>query len=170
MENNPLTSDPVLLLGFTLAHAAWSIAEAEAEELLCPLAFLERHGNLELVRFESNTQEDAISKGRDYINLYKENAVASSFAREGLFPEQNKKVDALLVECWAKNDTDHYGIIQKFIPNEGKGKFRLLGEPIILIDGVIQTEETASVLKGKLERGIQAHSKVAQLWSQWKDE
>jgi len=42
-----------LLLGFTLAHATWSIAEAEAKELLCLLAFIEKDGNLELLRFES---------------------------------------------------------------------------------------------------------------------
>src|SRR5688572_17877772 len=169
MENNSLASDPILLLGFTPAHAAWSIAEAEAEELLCPLAFIERDENLELIRFESETQEDAISNGKDYINLHREGAVVSSLAREGLFPEQNKKVDVLLVESWAKNETEHYGVIQKFIPNEGKGKFRLIGEPIILINGIIQEEDAANKLKEKLEQGIQAHSKVAQLWSQWKD-
>lgn len=168
MENSSITSDPILLLGFTLAHAAWSIAEAEAEELLCPLAFIEQDGNLELIRFESETQEDAILKGKDYINLHKENAIVSSFAREGLFPEQNKNVDVLLVECWAKNDTKHYGVIQKFLPNEGKGKFQLVDEPIMLIDAVIQTGETASKLEMKLEQGIQSHSKVAQLWNQWK--
>ena len=168
MENNSLTSDPILLLGFTLAHSAWSVAEAEAEELLCPLAFIERDGNLEVIRFESDTQEGAISKGKEYINLHKENAVVSSFAREGLFPEQNKKVDVLLVECWARNDTKHYGVIQKFLPNEGKGKFRLVDEPILLIDGVIQTEGTASKLKENLELGIKSHSNVAQLWNQWK--
>lgn len=168
MENTSLTSDPILLLGFTLAHAAWNVAEAEREERLCPLAFIEKAGKLELLRFESETQEDAISKGKDYINLHKENAVVSSFAREGLFPEQNKKIDVILVECWAKNDTKHYGVIQKFLPNEGKGKFRLVDEPIMLIDGVIQTEGTASELKENLELGIQSHSKVAQLWNQWK--
>ena len=168
MENNSLTSDPILLLGFTLAHAAWNVAEAAAEELLCPFAFIERDGNLELIRFESETQGDAISKGKNYINLHKENAVVSSFAREGLFPEQNKKVDVLLVECWANNDTKHYGVIQKFLPNEGKGKFLLVDEPIMLIDGVIRTEGTASKLMENLELGIKSHSKVAQLWNQWK--
>ena len=166
--DNHLSSDPILLLGFTLAHAVWSIAEAEAEELLCPLAFIERDGNLELLRFESETQEDAISKGKDYINLHKENAVVSGFAREGLFPEQDKKADVLLVECWAKNETEQYGVIQKFMPNEGKGKFQLLGEPIILIHGVIQTEKIANKLKEKLEQGIQSYSKVAPLWNKWK--
>jgi hypothetical protein len=74
----------------------------------------------------------------------------------------------LLVECWAKNDTKHYGVIQKFLPNEGKGKFQLVNEPITLIDGVIQTEGTASKLQENLELGIKSHSKVAQLWNQWK--
>jgi hypothetical protein len=150
MESNSLTSDPILLLGFTLAHAVWSIAEAKANELLCPLAFIERGGNLELLRFESETQEDAISNGKDYINLHKENADVSSFAREGTFPEQNKKVDVILVECWAKNETQHYSIIQKFIPNDGEGKFRLLSEPIILIDGIMQPEERVIELKKKI--------------------
>ena len=168
MEDNFLISDSILLLGFTLAHAAWSIAEAEVKELLCPLAFIERDGNLELLRFESEVQEDAISMGKDYIDLHKENAIVISFAREELLTEQYKKVDVLLVECWAKHETEHYGVIQKFMPNEGKGKFRLLGDPIILIDGLTQTEGTVTKLKERLEQGIQSHSEVAQLWSQWK--
>ena len=169
MESNPLTLDPILLLGFTLAHATWSIAEAEEGELLCPLAFIEQDGNLELLRFESETQEDAISRGKDYINLHKENAVVSSFAREGLFVEQNQNIDVILVESWSNKETESYGSIQKFVPNEGKGKFRLLDEPIILINGVIQTEEIANQLRKKLGQGIQSHSKVALLWNTWKD-
>ena len=168
MDNTTLASDPILLLGFTLAHAAWSIAEAEGQELLCPLAFIERDGNLDLLRFESETQEDAIAKGKDYINIYKENAIVSSFAREGLLTEQNREFDVLLVECWAKHQIERYEVIQKFTPNKGKAKFRLLGEPIILIDGLIQIEETANKLKEKLEQGIQSHSEVAHLWGQWK--
>ena|GEM_PF-1927585 len=168
MKNNSLISDPILLLGFTLAHAAWSIAEAEAEELLCPLAFIERDGNLELLRFENDTQEGALIKGKNYVDRYKKNANVSSFAREGLLPEKNKKIDVLLVESWSNRETESFGIIQKFIPNEGKGKFWLLDEPIILINGVIQKEERANKLKGKLEQGIQSHSQVAPLWNKWK--
>ena len=168
MKSDPLTSNPILLLGFTLGHAVWSISDAEEDELLCPLAFIEKDGILELLRFESETQEEAISRGKDYINLHKENASVSSFAREGLFPQQNN-VDVILVESWSNEDSESYGAIQKFVPNEGKGKFQLLDEPIILINGVIQTEEIAKKLKEKLEHGIQAHSKVAPLWNTWKD-
>lgn len=168
MDNTALASDPILLLGFTLAHAAWSIAEAEAEELLCPLALIGQNEKLELIRFESETQEDAISKGTEYINLHKDNISVSSFAREGLFTEQNNETDVIVVECWAKNELEHYSIIQKFIPNEGKGKFRLLDEPIILINGVIQVEGRATELKEKIEQGVLSHSAVAPLWNQWK--
>jgi hypothetical protein len=169
MENSSLTSDPILLLGFTLAHAAWSIAEAEVEELLCLLAFIEHNGNLEMLRFESETQENAISKGKDHISIHKDDALVSSFAREGLFSDQSEKIDVFLVESWSNTETDSYGIIQKFVPNQGKGKFQLIGEPIMLINGVIQTEEIANKFKEKLEQGIQSHFKVAPLWNTWKN-
>ena len=137
--------------------------------MLCPLAFVEQKGKLELIRFEGETQEEAISKGKEYINLNKDIVDVSSFAREGLFTEQHKKIDVILAECWAKNELEHCSVIQKFLRNEGDGKFILLDDPIILINGIIQAGQKENELKEKIEKGIQSHSKVALLWNQWKD-
>ncbi len=169
MEKNSPTADPILLLGFTLAHAVWSICDAKLEEFLCPLAFIENDGKLELVRFESETQEDAIAEGKDHINLRKKVAVVSSFAREGLITDKDDKVDVILVESWSNRDNQTYGVIHKFVPNRGKGHFKLLDEPMFLINGEIQTEEVTIELMNKLEQGVQSHSKVAPLWRKWKD-
>ena len=169
MDNVVLTLDPTLLLGFTLAHAAWSIAEAERGELLCPLAFIGQKGKLELLRFESETQEDAILKGKEYINLNKDTVDISSFAREGLLSEQHKKTDVIIAECWVKNELEHYSVVQKFLPNEGAGKFKLLEDPIIFVNGNVQSGDKENDLKEKIGKGIQSHSKVAPLWNQWKD-
>ena len=49
----------LLLAGFVWAHAAWSISDAP--DLLVPLAMVERNGQREIMRFEADTQEEAIA-------------------------------------------------------------------------------------------------------------
>lgn len=41
--------------GFVLAHAVWNVSDTDADELLCPLAVVERNGQRELIRFEAET-------------------------------------------------------------------------------------------------------------------
>jgi len=52
----------LLLAGSVLAHAAWSISDAP--DLLVPLAIVERNGQREVMRFEADTQPEAIAHGK----------------------------------------------------------------------------------------------------------
>jgi len=55
--------EPALLLaGFVLAHAAWSISDLPEGDLLVPLAVVEANGQRRLLRFEAETQDAAIAK------------------------------------------------------------------------------------------------------------
>jgi hypothetical protein len=53
--------------GFTLAHAAWNLSGIEKGELLCPLAMLEKEHGRELLRFEADTQEEAIFGAKEHL-------------------------------------------------------------------------------------------------------
>ena len=46
----------MLLAGFVLAHAAWSVSDLPKGELLVPLAVVEKNGQRQLLRFEAQTQ------------------------------------------------------------------------------------------------------------------
>ena len=52
-----VTPDSVVLLaGFVLAHAAWSVSDLPKGQLLVPLAVVETGGQRQLLRFEAQTQ------------------------------------------------------------------------------------------------------------------
>jgi hypothetical protein len=60
-----VTSDSlVLLAGFAIAHAAWSVSDLPQGELLVPLAFVEKNGQRQLLRFEAKTQDQAIAEAK----------------------------------------------------------------------------------------------------------
>ena len=54
----------ILLAGFVLAHAAWSVSDLPKGELLVPLAIVEKNGQRQLLRFEAPTQAQAIAEGK----------------------------------------------------------------------------------------------------------
>ena len=74
----------ILLAGFVLAHAAWSVSDLPKGELLVPLAVVEKNGQRQLLRFEAQTQDQAIADGKGTIARRQSEFDARAFGREGL--------------------------------------------------------------------------------------
>ena len=103
-----------------------------------------------------------------------------AFAREGLVPveafagyppeinsKENPKVDVLTIEFWAKGMTNPAVILQRYEPFSNHGKFILIGEPILVIDGVMRpSDETKDSLK-LLNEGISQHKTASGMWNGW---
>ena len=70
------------LAGLALAHAAWSVSDLERGQALAPLAFVRRGTDLQLLRFEAETQELAIQGGRAALAQQQSTLDAWAFARE----------------------------------------------------------------------------------------
>src|SRR2546425_10308417 len=83
----------LLLAGFVLAHAAWSVSDLPNGELLAPLAMVERGGHREITRFEAASQAAAIAEGRAAMAKLGTSVDAWAFAREGLIRENGGPVD-----------------------------------------------------------------------------
>ena len=156
----------LLLAGFVFAHATWNISDLQQGELLVPLAIVEKSGQRQLLRFEAATQERAIAEGKVGLKKRENDVDAWAFAREGQLQESGKYVDVLTVESKAKGMTETVIFVQRFQPLY-KGRFLLLGEPIISIGGKVVPDEEAKVLLAQLRAGIQSHGKAAELWNQW---
>jgi hypothetical protein len=158
----------VLLAGFVLAHAAWSVSDLPKGDLLVPLAIVEKGGKRQLIRYEAETQEQAIAEGKaEMSKLSAEREVdAWAFARENQFKEGDKYVDAISVDAWAKGMKAPITFVQRFQPY-ASGKFKLLGDPWVVIDGKIQDPPVARDIIAELNRGIQSHPKAAEHWSDW---
>jgi hypothetical protein len=156
----------VSLAGFALAHAAWSVSDLPEGELLVPLGVIEKAGKRELHRFEAETQEQAIANGKAEMDRLSAKVDAWAFAREGQFNEGNGYVDVISVDAWARGMMAPISFVQKFQPF-ASGKFSLLGDPCVVIDGNSQEPSASGDLIAKLNRGIQSHPKAAELWSEW---
>ena len=154
--------------GFTLAHATWNVSDLPDSELLCPLAIVERQGQRELLRFEAETQAEAISEGKREM-VEQKDAEAWSFAREGALRQQEggEAQDVLVVDFWAEGMLNPLTVIQPFERYTKSGRFRVVGDMIIASNGqVLDSASSRKVIEG-IKAGIQEHSKVAELWHTW---
>ena len=168
----PISASPLLLSSFVLAHAAWNVSDLPKGDLLCPLAIVEQSGQRKLSRFEASSQAEAIAHGKEAISEASKTADAWAFAHDGLMrAKDGSKVDIISVDFWAKGMSRPAALIQKYEPLAEKGKFLLIGEPVLVIDGVAQTQDQAKEALQTIQQGIASHTKVAPLlWSGWRTE
>lgn len=157
----------ILLAGFVLAHAAWSVSDLPKDELLVPLAVVEKNGQRQLLRFEAQTQAQVIADGKATLANRQAQLDAWAFGREGLMPEGTGKVDVLTVDAWAQGMARPITFVQRFRPYSS-GAFRITGDAMVVIDGkVLEGTEAALVMK-RLYDGVRQHPKAGQLWQGWR--
>ena len=155
-----------LLAGFVLAHAAWSISDLPKGDLLVPLAIIEVGGERMLNRFEADTQEQAISKGKEFVASQQTSSSAWAFAREGQMKTNDGYIDVLVVDAWAKGMAEPITFIQPFQPYAA-GAFKLLGPAVPVVAGSMLTPEQSESYLPVLYRGVSGHGKAASLWASW---
>jgi hypothetical protein len=154
--------------GFTLAHATWSISDLPDDELLVPMAIVERGEERELMRFEAETQADAISEGKR-VMVEGNDAKAWAFAREGALrlQEGGDQQDALVVDFWAEGMEHPLTLVQCFERFTKDRGFRLVGDMIISSGGKVLDLTSAEKVIAGINEGIQEHPTVAELWPTW---
>jgi len=163
----PIPEAATVLAGFVLAHAAWSASDLPKGDLLVPVAVVEVKGERRLLRFEAETQELAIARGKSAMHDAMATADAWAFARDGLVERGGHRVDVLSVDFWAKGMTKPVTLVQEYQPFARSGKFRIVGDPTVVVEGIVQAPAVmASVLEG-VRAGIRSHPKVAGLWNSW---
>ena len=162
----PIAETAILVAGFALGHAAWSVSDLPAGELLVPLAIVVRGDKRELVRFAASTQTDAISNGKATLEELQSEATAWAFVRDGLIPIDGKKSDVLILEVWSKEMPSTVTFIQRYQPFSS-GQFKVLGPAMVRIDGITQGAEESKRLDDLLYRGVSEHPRAGSLWSQW---
>ena len=156
----------VLLAGFVLAHAAWSVSDLPKGELLVPLAVVEKDGQRQVLRFEAATQEEAIARGKATLARRQAELDAWAFAREGLLRDKSGKVDVLTVDAWAKGLPRPVSFVQRFTP-AATGAFRVTGDAMVIVDGKALTEAEAVGLVKMLYAGALQHPRAGPFWPRW---
>lgn len=166
--------------GLALAHAAWSVSDLAAGQALAPLAFVRRGTDLQLMRFEAESQEMAIQGGRAALAKKQSTLDAWAFAREGLMDErafeitevassEKGKVDVLAVDVWSHEMKEPITVIQAYQPF-ASGAFKVVGEALIVADGATVDGARAQRLRKLVYAGVQKHEKVAPMWKRWRGE
>jgi hypothetical protein len=159
------------LAGFALAHAAWSISDSERDELLCPLGVVETHeGARRLMRFEADTQEEAIAAAKKAMREATIEAAAWAFAREAAWRKMgdDQGGDVLAIDFWATGMPCAATIMQHFNRATNGGRFRIGGTPALVFDGIRLSADVAGPSITAIMAGVHAHSAVAELWPTWR--
>lgn len=154
----------VELAGFTLGHALWNACDFEEGELLCPLAFVETGEGRELLRFEADSQEEAIENAYQEFSQI-EGLASWAFAREGVLNTTSGRVEVIVVEAWTEGMETPVVFAQQYEPNTA-GEFALLGPTLVIENGILKSERVEP-MREALKRGVQTHEKAAVLWDAW---
>ena len=158
----------LLLAGFALAHATWSVSDTQPDELLVPLAVIEAEaGQRSLQRFEADTQEQAIAAGQAAAAEFTHTALAWAFAREGAVRTSAGPVDVISVDCWTRGMTAPVTLVQPFARASKEGPFRLLGPPLLSVGGRQLEATAAQPHLATVMEGVRSHPKAAPLWRTW---
>ncbi|MBK5189161.1 MAG: hypothetical protein JJD97_13030 [Gemmatimonadaceae bacterium] len=164
--------EPALsLAGFALAHAAWSIADADDGEPLRPLAVVEHaDGTRRLLRFEADTQEQAIIAGKTAMRKATSDAAAWAFAREGAWRKMggDQLGDVLAVDFWATGMPVVATLTQPFNRPTNGSRFRIGGVPTLVVGDRLLPADAASTPIKAIMAGVQTHTMVAELWPTWR--
>lgn len=162
-----IPSEALEFAGFVLTHCA-SIADANRDgELICPFAVIEKNGT-QLIHFESETQEEAVSKGWASFDEAQSGSFPWAFGREGFYRGANGEgADVLTVTVWIPGMPNYYSVVQRFGRSQDQAIF-LIGAPELFS----HEERTAETVEhwdlNALERGVSQHRNAA-MWSIWRD-
>jgi hypothetical protein len=166
-EVGPFTS-PFQLVGFTLAHAALTASQLKDGAPLMPLAVVQREGKTRLTRFIGETQFDAITTGKAYMAQLAGTADAWAFARDGLWSNEGVAGDAISVDFWVRGMNNPATIVQLYEPVARFPRFRLVGNPMLIAQGRVRTDDKAELTVATILQGVEANILAAPRWQGWK--
>jgi hypothetical protein len=158
------------LAGFALAHAAWSLSDTEDDELLCPLAVIEsREGERRLLRFDAESQEEAIIAGKTAVREVTADVGAWAFAREAAWRRMDSedRSHVLAIDFWAMGMPSAATIMQHFNRATNGGRFRIGGVPALVVNGNQLSASVAAPSITAIMAGVRSHGAVAKLWPKW---
>ena len=157
----------LLIAGYALAHATWSVSDASETELLCPLAMVDTNGKRQLIRVEGESQEKAIAAGKAKYAEWSATSSAWAFARENVVREATGPIDVISVDFWAVGMPRPQTVMQRFRRATSSAGFKLLGSPQLVLDGALQSPGQAEREITRVLAGVMQHPKVCDLWPTW---
>lgn len=164
-----LPEEAIEFAGFVLVHCA-AIADANREgELICPFSVLADSDGRQVVDFESDTQEEAVSRGWASLAEAQSKSVWWAFGREGIYRDPDGTgTDVLTVSVWIPRMKTHYSLLQRFSRGSDQA-IHFIGEPEILRHETEAAEPVERWDKSALQRGVASHPR-SEHWSSWRQQ
>ena len=149
--------------GFLLAHATWIIADLGPTDSYVPQALCSKDGELILNVFEADTQVEAVSKGKAFMETEAVNYDACAFARDSVVRKDGNAIDVLIIDL--ADESGSY-VLTMTQPYKKDGRMRLLGDEVFLSsDGTVIDENTSGSLRPIVHEGAQTHSGALESWN-----
>lgn len=158
-----VSKNALRLAGFLLAHATWIISDLGPDEAYVPQALCLKDGELELTVFEADTQTEAVSKGKDFIETQSANYEGCAFARDGLVRTDDGAIDVLSIEMSDATGTTVLTLLQPYTKQDD---LRLLGpETLLSSAGTVLEDPAASALRPAIHKGARSHPRALESWN-----
>jgi hypothetical protein len=138
--------------------------------LLCPLAIVEGlDGERRLLRFEAETQAEAVERGKAAVRDASSDAAMWAFARENLSRSltTGAVADVLSVDFWARGMSAVTTLIQPFARRTHATGFKIQDGRALVVNGVILAPDEAASSLAAIDLGVRSHPRVSELWASW---
>lgn len=153
------------LAGFTAGHALWNLSDMPDDETLCPMAFVDDGAHRELMRFEAESDEEAMDMAFQSLSE-KSNLRIWAIARCGVLRPTDSLSDVLIVEAWCVGMDSPITFVLPYQPFSS-GEFQAKQRPMLIQQGEVQSGEEIEEAIGRLRNGILSHEKAEEFWSSW---
>jgi hypothetical protein len=161
-----VTDDTVRFGAFVLAHCAAIAATNEPGDLICPFAIYEQAGQRQVVNFEAESQDAAVTAGWEHFEQAKASADYWALGREGYFTFPDGRSDVLVVSVWKRGMEQPMALLHRFTPTS-EGPFKLRGPTEANIGESLFTQPEHPFLTKAVTEGIANHPKGGQ-WDSWR--
>lgn len=154
----------ILLAGYLLAHSAENLSYVDEVKILTPFSICLRGKELHTKFHTGKTQAEAIETAKQELAANHDKCDAWAFAREGRLDENNEVTQTLSISAWSTGMKDSAVFIQRFTRSP---KFKLIGEPMVAIDGVVLESTKLGPVLAVLRTGISRHQDGGPKWDSW---
>ena len=154
----------ILLAGYLLAHSADNLSFVDEVKVLTPFSICLRGGELHTKFHTGKTQAEAVAVAKQELAANQEKCDAWAFAREGRLEESAQMRYTLSVSAWSTGMGNPVVFVQRFARSP---TFKLLGEPLVGVEGVILDAAQAKSILTVLREGISRHEDGGPKWDSW---
>jgi hypothetical protein len=165
-----ITGEALGIAGFALAQAVSSVCDTGTEKVLAPFAIVEAtDGARHLTQYEAATPAEAIEKAKGDYAINSATSDAWACAREDTYRiiDSEEAGDVIAVDFWSKGMPYVASLMQRFTRAVDGTRFRLVGVPSIIDDGVPLDADEGALMVERVKQGIGEHPEAERLWRYW---